>query len=77
MKPVSGLCRVALKSALAVSALAGVCIASASAAPRVLQVGSFHGIKGQYESIQAAVNAANPGDWILIGPGDYHENAGT
>ncbi|MGH2916858.1 MAG: hypothetical protein ACRDMX_17925 [Solirubrobacteraceae bacterium] len=37
----------------------------------VLRVGSYHGIRGQFTSIQAAVNAARPGDWILIGPGDY------
>ncbi len=39
----------------------------------VLRVGSYHGIAGQFQTIQAAVNAARPGDWILIGPGDYHE----
>ena len=43
--------------------------------PAVLQVGSFNGIPGQYHTIQAAVNAAHPGDWILIGPGTYHEAA--
>jgi Right handed beta helix region len=32
---------------------------------------------GQYSSIQAAVNAALPGDWILVAPGDYHEKANT
>ena len=42
-----------------------------SAAAKVLRVGSYHGIRGQYSSIQAAVKAAKPGDWILIGPGDY------
>ncbi len=42
---------------------------------RVLLVGTFDGIPGQYESIQAAVNAAQPGDWILVAPGDYHEQA--
>jgi hypothetical protein len=41
--------------------------------PSVLQVGTFNGIPGQYDSIQAAVNAAHPGDWILIAPGTYHE----
>jgi hypothetical protein len=41
----------------------------------VLLVGTYQGHKGQYTSIQAAVNAAKPGDWILIGPGDYHETA--
>jgi hypothetical protein len=40
-------------------------------APRVLRVGSYKGIPGQFRSIQAAVNAAKPGDWILVGPGDY------
>jgi hypothetical protein len=40
-------------------------------AARVLRVGSYHGIRGQYSSIQAAVNAAKPGDWVLVGPGDY------
>ena len=44
-----------------------------TSAARVLQVGSYHGKAGAFSSIQAAVNAAKPGDWILIGPGDYHE----
>ena len=40
---------------------------------RVLRVGTWHGIRGQYATIQAAVNAARPGDWVLVAPGDYHE----
>ncbi len=40
---------------------------------RVLTVGSWHGRRGEFRSIQAAVDAARPGDWILVGPGDYHE----
>ena len=51
--------------ALAALALAGV------AGARVLRVGTYKGIRGQYKSIQAAVDAARPGDWILVGPGDY------
>ncbi len=43
----------------------------ATAGARVLRVGSFHGIRGQFATIQGAVNAARPGDWILVGPGDY------
>src|SRR5215469_10254442 len=43
--------------------------------PHVLLVGTFRGVAGRYRSIQAAVNAARPGDWILVAPGDYHENA--
>src|SRR5437899_9344987 len=46
----------------------------ASPGPRVLRVGTFNGIGGQFKTIQAAVNAASSGDWILVGPGDYHED---
>jgi hypothetical protein len=42
-----------------------------AAAAKVLRVGTYKGIKGQYRSIQAAVNAAKPGDWVLVAPGDY------
>lgn len=43
--------------------------------PAVLLVGTYHGHRGQFSSIQAAVDAAKPGDWILVAPGDYHEHA--
>jgi len=50
----------------------GVMAAVASAASaKVLLVGSYKGTPGQFSSIQAAINAAKAGDWILIGPGDY------
>jgi hypothetical protein len=39
----------------------------------VLLVGTYDGKAGTYKTIQAAVNAAKPGDWVLVGPGDYHE----
>jgi hypothetical protein len=53
----------------------GVSVARAApwAPGAVLRVGSYQGVPGQYSSIQAAVDAARPGDWVLIGPGDYHE----
>ena len=57
-------------SCFAIVVLLGLVAVPATGA-RVLRVGSYHGIHGQYRSIQAAVNAARPGDWILIGPGDY------
>jgi hypothetical protein len=41
------------------------------ASAKVLLVGTYKGIHGQYTSIQSAVTASKPGDWILIGPGDY------
>jgi hypothetical protein len=42
-------------------------------ASNVLLVGSYNGKPGAYASIQEAVDAAKPGDWILIGPGDYKQ----
>jgi hypothetical protein len=45
----------------------------ASFSPDVLLVGTYEGKTGAFKTIQAAVNAAKPGDWILVGPGDYHE----
>ncbi len=50
---------------------------SSSPQGHVLLVGTYHGHRGQYSTIQAAVNAARPGDWILVAPGDYHESANT
>ncbi len=41
----------------------------------VLRVGHYGGIPGTFGSIQQAVDAAQRGDWILIGPGDYHARA--
>ena len=52
-------------------ALATVFMLASVASAKVLRVGSYHGFRGQYATIQAAVRAARPGDWILIGPGDY------
>jgi hypothetical protein len=43
----------------------------AAAGATVLRVGTYKGVSGQFKTIQAAVKAAKPGDWILIGPGDY------
>ncbi len=60
-----------LLAALAVTTAAP----AAGATPRVLLVGSWQGVHGQYRTIQSAVDAAQSGDWILVGPGDYHESA--
>src|SRR4051812_50160389 len=62
---------IALASAAAVIAAAGLSASGADA--RVLLVGSWHGHHGSFKSIQAAVDSAESGDWILGGPGDYHE----
>lgn len=64
--------RTALRSLAALALLGPL---AAGAAPQVLQVGTWHGVAGPYLSVQAAVDAAQPGDWILVGPGTYHEHA--
>ena len=64
---------VGLSAALVALALAGWALADGSTTNTVLLVGTYHGKTGQYTSIQAAVDAAQPGDWILVAPGDYHE----
>ena len=66
---------VALALAWSVPAVAGTPTRRAASRPRVLLVGSYHGRAGTYSSIQSAVDAAAPGDWVLVGPGDYHERA--
>jgi hypothetical protein len=58
---------------VALSALAGSGSTARAISPNVLLVGSYNGATGTYSTIQAAVNAAQAGDWILVGPGDYHE----
>ena len=62
--------------ALLLLTLAVSLIVVGGASARVLRVGTYHGVKGQFTSIQAAVDNAHPGDWILIGPGDYKEHSG-
>ncbi len=59
------------RAAVVLLALSAVLAFTATAGAKVLTVGSYHGVRGHYGSIQAAVNAAKPGDWILVGPGDY------
>ncbi len=56
--------------ALACAALAPAA-SEAAGASRVLRVGTYHGVRGQYRTIQAAVDAARPYDIILVAPGDY------
>ena len=51
-----------------------VALGAAAANAKVLRVGTYKGVRGQFKSIQAAVDAAKPGDWILVGPGDYKEH---
>jgi hypothetical protein len=63
--------RAVVAVAVAFGALLALAAGASAQSPRVLRVGTYHGIRGQYRSIQAAVDAARPGDWILIGPGDW------
>jgi Periplasmic copper-binding protein (NosD) len=61
--------RYAIALLAAAVALAGAVASAPAKSPRVLRVGHH----GTYKTIQSAVNAAHPGDWILIAPGDYKE----
>jgi len=61
---------VSIGFAAALIAAFGVFMAPAANA-KVLLVGTYHGIKGQYKTIEVAVKAAKRGDWILVAPGDY------
>ena len=70
-----------MRRGVAIFGMAGIAAAAAGVVPlgiraqgpQVLRVGTWHGIGGQFTTIQAAVQAAQPGDWILVGPGDYKE----
>src|SRR5919201_5248595 len=57
-----------------VMAAAGAVYGAPGAHATVRRVGTWRGMRGQYKTIQAAVNAARSGDWILVGPGDYKEH---
>ena len=65
--------RVLVSAACVFAASLATMTSQAAAMPHALLVGTYEGKPGQYSSIQAAVDAAKPGDWILIGPGDYKE----
>jgi hypothetical protein len=61
-------------------ATATTAVPAHAAGPQVLLVGTFNGVTGPYTTIQQAVDAAQAdyvrgttGDWILVGPGVYHE----
>jgi len=54
---------------------AGAAAGPGGSSGAVLLVGTFKGHAGHYKTIGAAVAAAQPGDWILVAPGDYHETA--
>ena len=47
-----------------------VCNGSTTPCPPISRAG-----RPVFRTVQAAVNAARPGDWILIWPGVYHEKS--
>ena len=61
-------------SVLAGCSSSGSTAGSGTRSGHVLLVGTYRGHRGRYQSIQSAVDAARPGDWILVAPGDYHES---
>jgi Periplasmic copper-binding protein (NosD) len=70
--------RAAAMAVAIASCLAGLALAGAAPAwAHVLRVGKFNGSAGSYPTIAAALAKSEPGDWILIGPGDYKESVNT
>src|SRR5438270_2932943 len=69
--------RSALLSILAAAAVANAAPAASASAPHVWRVGTWNGIQGNFNTIQQAVGHASPGDWVLVGPGDYKEQGVT
>ncbi|HVU72935.1 MAG TPA: hypothetical protein VHE83_08230 [Mycobacteriales bacterium] len=69
--------RIAATSAVAFATVVALS-APGAAAPhesyttQVLRVGTWHGVKGNEPTIDAAMAALKPGGWLLIGPGDWH-----
>jgi hypothetical protein len=60
-----------------VLAVGAAVLSAPTASAEVLRVGTDNGIPGQFDSIQGAVNAAQPGDWVLVAPGDYKTTGST
>ena len=64
-----------LVAALALALVVAATGVASAAAPKVLRVGTYKAKRGQYATLQAALKVAQPGDWILIGPGDYKQSS--
>ncbi len=60
-----------MRRAIAVAVAVLSVLAASAAGARVLRVGTYKGRKGQFRTLQSAIDDAKPGDWILVGPGDY------
>ena len=76
MKIVKKMCGAAFALALVATGMTMLGAPKANAGStigHILTVGTYKGIVGQYTTIQAAVNAAQQNDWILVAPGVYRE----
>jgi hypothetical protein len=71
--PVIALCVVAAVACSGSTSGSGGSSATNPPGGNVLLVGTYQGVPGQYQTVQSAVDAAQPGDWVLVAPGDYHE----
>jgi hypothetical protein len=65
-----------MRRVILAAAAATLVVAVPAASAKVLRVGTYKGTPGQFNTIQAAVNHAKPGDWILVAPGDYKTTSG-
>jgi hypothetical protein len=75
--PMVALCALAAVACGSSKSGSGGSSAATTPSGKALLVGTFEGHAGQYQTIQSAVDAAQPGDWVLVAPGDYHEQYDT
>src|SRR5437660_4876873 len=76
VKPASALLALCMAAAnWAIAATPAQALSNCTKEHKVLRVGTYKGNKGQCKSIQEAVANIAPGNWILIGPGDYKQSA--
>src|SRR5438270_7543993 len=59
--------------AACVVVMTALAVEAHAAGPNVLLVGSYNGVNGSFPTIQSALDDAQPGDWVLVGPAVYHE----
>jgi hypothetical protein len=56
---------VAIVGAVGLLTAGAIPASAATSGPKVWRVGTYHGRTGTHASIQAAINASHPGDWVL------------
>ena len=67
--PIVALCALAAVACSSSKSDSGGSTSATAPSGNVLLVGTYQGVAGQYQTVQSAVDAAQPGDWVLVGSG--------